>query len=68
MSQVGNDVKEIQINCYHSSTSKKAKEQQGQLMETKGVIDFLHEATANLFKKDPIQKDIKDLKLEPKEA
>ena len=24
-------------------------------METKGVIDFLHENCANLFKKDPIQ-------------
>lgn len=54
VSQVGTDVKEIQINCYHSSTSKKAKEQQGQLLETKGVIDFLHEACANMFKKDPI--------------
>ncbi|CAD8183309.1 unnamed protein product [Paramecium pentaurelia] len=68
ISQTGQDVKEIQINCYHSSTSKKAKEQQGQLLETKGVIDFLHEACASLFKKDPIKKDIQDLKLEPKES
>ena len=37
-------------------------------METKGIIDFLHESCANLFKKDPIMKDIRDLKLEPKES
>ena len=37
-------------------------------METKGVIDFLHEACANLFKKDPIAEDIRKFKLEPKEA
>ena len=60
-------VKEIQLNCYHSSTSKKAKEQQGQLMETKGVIDFLQEACVSLFKKEPLITDIRELKLEPKD-
>lgn len=53
--QGGAEIREIQLNCHSSSTSKK-KEQQGQSMETKGVIEFLHEACANLFKKDPIQK------------
>jgi hypothetical protein len=38
------------------------------MMETKGVIDFLHEACANLFKKDPLCKEIKHLKLEQKES
>lgn len=38
------------------------------IIETKGVIDFLHEACANIFKKDPILKDIKNIKIEPKEV
>ncbi|KAL4471200.1 hypothetical protein ABPG72_007567 [Tetrahymena utriculariae] len=60
------EVREIQLKSYNSSTSKKNKEQQGQLMEAKGILDFLQDQSSTLFKKEPIALDLKNLGIDEK--
>lgn len=66
-SDVKGEIKEIQLKCFNSSTSKKAKGSQGDFLEAKGTVDFLMDSCMFLLKKDPIIKDIKALGLEVKE-
>ncbi|KRX05819.1 Calponin homology domain [Pseudocohnilembus persalinus] len=62
------EVQEIQIKSFKSSTSKKNKEQQGQLMETKGILENLSEISGGLLKKEFVEKAIRDLKLDKKQS
>lgn len=66
-SDVKGEIKEIQLKCFNSSTSKKAKGQQGDFMEAKGTVDFLVDSCMFVLRKDPILRDIKSLNLELKD-
>jgi hypothetical protein len=61
------EVKEIQLKCFNSSTSKKPKNELGEIYENKGVVDFLQESCLGLLKKEPLNKEIKRLGLDLKE-
>ena len=67
-SDVKGEIKEIQLKCFNSSTSKKAKGQQGDFMEAKGTVDFLMDSCMFILRKEPISRDIKTLGLELKES
>ena len=56
------DIKEIQLKSYKSSTSKKNKEQQGQIMEAKGILEQLQDQASTILKKDFIEEDLKEIK------
>lgn len=43
-------MREIQLKCFNSSTSKKNKAD-GDFIENKGVLEFLAESCSLLFKK-----------------
>lgn len=60
------DIKEIQLKSYKSSTSKKNKENQGQISEAKGILDFLQDNCSQLLKKDFIDKEIRKFGIEKK--
>eukprot|EP00825_Cyclidium_porcatum_P051511 TRINITY_DN949_c0_g1_i1.p1 TRINITY_DN949_c0_g1~~TRINITY_DN949_c0_g1_i1.p1 ORF type:complete len:805 (-),score=152.08 TRINITY_DN949_c0_g1_i1:109-2523(-) len=60
------EIKEIQLKSYKSSTSKKNKENQGQISEAKGILDFLQDNCSQLLKKDLIDKEIRKFGLEKK--
>jgi hypothetical protein len=62
-SDVKGEIKEIQLKCFNSSTSKKAKGQQGDFLEAKGTVDFLMDSCMFILKKDPIIRDLKMLGL-----
>ena len=53
------EVREIELKCFNSSTSKKPKGDYGDIIESKGVLDFLAESSALLIKKDSISNDLK---------
>jgi hypothetical protein len=61
------EVREIELKCFNSSTSKKVKGDYGDLSENKGVLDFLAESASLLLKKDSIANDLKKFGIEPKD-
>jgi hypothetical protein len=60
-------VREIELKCFNSSTSKKPKGEYGELSESKGVLDFLAESAALLVKKESVANDLKKFGVEQKE-
>jgi hypothetical protein len=60
------EVREIELKCFNSSTSKKAKGELGDFNENKGVLDFLAESASLLLKKDTISNDLKKFGIEIK--
>ena len=60
-------MREIELKCFNSSTSKKPKGDYGELSENKGVLDFLAESSALLIKKESIANDLKKFGIEVKE-
>mgnify|MGYP000891335944 CR=1 FL=1 len=63
-SDIRGEIKEIQLKCFNSSTSKKAKGHSGDFLEAKGTVDFLMDSCMFLLKKDPVARDLKILGLE----
>lgn len=61
------EVREIELKCFNSSTSKKVKGDYGDFGESKGVLDFLSESAALLVKKESIANDLKKFGIEIKE-
>lgn len=59
------EVREIQLKCFNSSTSKKNRAE-GDFIENKGVLEFLAESCSLLFKKENIAHDLRKLGLELK--
>jgi hypothetical protein len=59
-------VREIELKCFNSSTSKKAKGEFGDLGESKGVLEFLSESAALFLKKESIANDLKKFGIEIK--
>lgn len=60
------EIKEIQLKSYNSSTSKKNKEQQGQLTEAKGFLELLQGNASSILKKDFIDKELRKLGIDKK--
>lgn len=60
------EVKEIELKCFNSSTSKKNKGEYGDFLDSKGVIEFLTESCSLLFKRESIAADLKKLGIEVK--
>lgn len=61
------EVREIELKCFNSSTSKKPKGEYGELSESKGVLDFLAESASILIKKESIVNDLKKFGIEVKD-
>jgi hypothetical protein len=55
------EVKEIELKCFNSSTSKKNKGEYGDYTDSKGVLEFLSESCSLLFKRENIASDLKKL-------
>lgn len=55
------EVKEIELKCFNSSTSKKAKGEYGDFLDAKGVLEFLAESCSLLFKRETVTNDLKKL-------
>ena len=61
------EVKEIQLKCFNSSTSKKNKGEYGDFIDNKGVLEFLVESCSLILKKEVIANDLRKMNLDIKE-